>query len=430
MSEQQGSWEPDPFGRHQYRWFDGQGWTENVSDDGVVSADAPDPGGAPPPGAAEPEPTPAEPAAEEPPAEPQPPSEPVAAAPPPATPSGWEATGSEPTTTMPPAGGAPPPGPGPEATGGGGGGGNKLPLAIGAVALVALVGAAVWFFFLGGDDDDGLTDAERAQLISEIDSEGITPEQQECVADSLVDSLGVDQIRELLAAGDDTEPTDAQFAAALAAFEECDVPFFGADDGGDTTEDTTATTEDTTETTEGTTETTEGTTDTTEAAGGAGAPVPDAFLDLFVEGVLQGTNLSEEQARCFAEGFFDIYEGGIEDLLADPEALAEPSPELAAGFFEIIDDCGIDPADLEGAGAGGFPGLGGVPGGTGTDEPSSYGDDPRLDALWDACEGGSGEACDELYWSTPVESQYEEFGATCGGRTDFLEQPCVDVLGP
>ncbi|WP_420637494.1 RDD family protein [Candidatus Poriferisocius sp.] len=33
------SWEPDPTGRHQYRWFDGQQWTDQVADDGVQSTD-------------------------------------------------------------------------------------------------------------------------------------------------------------------------------------------------------------------------------------------------------------------------------------------------------------------------------------------------------------------------------------------------------
>ncbi len=50
--------------------------------------------------------------------------------------------------------------------------------------------------------------------------------------------------------------------------------------------------------------------------------------------------------------------------------------------------------------------------------PNDYGDDPALDALWDGCEGGDLAACDELYLTTPVGSVYEEFGATCGGRTD------------
>ncbi|RMI08817.1 DUF4190 domain-containing protein [Cellulomonas triticagri] len=48
----------------------------------------------------------------------------------------------------------------------------------------------------------------------------------------------------------------------------------------------------------------------------------------------------------------------------------------------------------------------------------TYGDNAELDALWDACAAGDATACDTLYESAPVDSEYEEFGATCGGTTD------------
>ncbi len=47
---------------------------------------------------------------------------------------------------------------------------------------------------------------------------------------------------------------------------------------------------------------------------------------------------------------------------------------------------------------------------------SSYGDDPELDALWDACEAGDDVACDDLYWESPLGSEYESFGLSCAGR--------------
>lgn len=37
----QGQWAPDPYGRHQYRWYDGSRWTAQVSDSGLVSHDEP-----------------------------------------------------------------------------------------------------------------------------------------------------------------------------------------------------------------------------------------------------------------------------------------------------------------------------------------------------------------------------------------------------
>lgn len=45
----------------------------------------------------------------------------------------------------------------------------------------------------------------------------------------------------------------------------------------------------------------------------------------------------------------------------------------------------------------------------------TFGDDPDLDLLWLACEQGDWLACDDLYLDSPVESEYEWFGATCGG---------------
>lgn len=45
----------------------------------------------------------------------------------------------------------------------------------------------------------------------------------------------------------------------------------------------------------------------------------------------------------------------------------------------------------------------------------TYGDDPDLDVLWDFCEVGDWLSCDDLYLESPVGSEYEYFGATCGG---------------
>ncbi|WP_182353103.1 hypothetical protein [Flaviflexus huanghaiensis] len=57
-------------------------------------------------------------------------------------------------------------------------------------------------------------------------------------------------------------------------------------------------------------------------------------------------------------------------------------------------------------------------------EPSSYGDDAELDALWDACEEGDMEACDELWYSSGFDTEYEEFGATCGGTQEYSPGMC------
>lgn len=58
-------------------------------------------------------------------------------------------------------------------------------------------------------------------------------------------------------------------------------------------------------------------------------------------------------------------------------------------------------------------------------EPKKPGDDPDLDALYNACAAGDGSACDQLFDEAPPGSEYEEFAGTCGGRTKELV--CADV---
>lgn len=54
------------------------------------------------------------------------------------------------------------------------------------------------------------------------------------------------------------------------------------------------------------------------------------------------------------------------------------------------------------------------------DEPFTFGDDLFLDDLWGFCSGGDFLACDELFFTSPIGSDYEWFGGTCGGlMADF-----------
>jgi len=63
-----------------------------------------------------------------------------------------------------------------------------------------------------------------------------------------------------------------------------------------------------------------------------------------------------------------------------------------------------------------------------SDDANAYGDDPALDALWDSCEGGDAQACDDLFMDSPLASEYEDFGASCGGRFPGTDQYCVDLM--
>ncbi len=49
------------------------------------------------------------------------------------------------------------------------------------------------------------------------------------------------------------------------------------------------------------------------------------------------------------------------------------------------------------------------------------GDDPALNALAQDCFDGDMSACDDLFFQAPVDSDYERYGNTCGGRIDEAE---------
>lgn len=57
------------------------------------------------------------------------------------------------------------------------------------------------------------------------------------------------------------------------------------------------------------------------------------------------------------------------------------------------------------------------------DAPDSF-DDDALDALGASCEGGDLVGCDVLYAISPVDSDAEAYGSTCGGRNDEVDGEC------
>lgn len=136
--------------------------------------------------------------------------------------------------------------------------------------------------------------------------------------------------------------------------------------------------------------------------------------------------LTRSQADCVAGVFVDeIGENELRNVDFDAD---EPPPELAEAFatvgFQAFSECDID-------------GVGGDDGGTddsddgGSSDGSTdgYGSDPDLDDLWDDCEDGDFEACDELWATSPFGSEYEEFGSTCGGITSEQFGDCSATDG-
>ncbi|HEY9377179.1 MAG TPA: toll/interleukin-1 receptor domain-containing protein [Jiangellaceae bacterium] len=61
----------------------------------------------------------------------------------------------------------------------------------------------------------------------------------------------------------------------------------------------------------------------------------------------------------------------------------------------------------------------------------TYGDDPDLDVAWDGCSAGDFAVCDSLYYDSPLNSEYETYGATCGDRTtDRMNGDCTTLPFP
>ncbi len=62
---------------------------------------------------------------------------------------------------------------------------------------------------------------------------------------------------------------------------------------------------------------------------------------------------------------------------------------------------------------------------------SDYGDDESLDRLWDACAASDASACDLLWYTSPRDTAYEQFGASCGERAEGTEfqNRCAEVFG-
>ncbi len=207
------------------------------------------------------------------------------------------------------------------------------------------------------------------------------------------------------------------------------------------------------------------------AACGGGGPDRQAAIDNLMAGA---EGLTEEQATCVVEGVGDegletydnfsaSYQASIEGDLDAPSAeveelfdvifdcafasvsedLGDVGTELQDALGDLdLSDLDIDPDNLEesleqglgdlGEQLGEELGDGPLPVGdpvdcaaASLDGPCDYGDDAALDALWDACEGGAGEACDDLFFDSPLGSRYEQFGNTCGDRG--VEISCAEV---
>ncbi|MEO0493846.1 MAG: hypothetical protein AAF081_10565 [Actinomycetota bacterium] len=208
----------------------------------------------------------------------------------------------------------------------------------------------------------------------------------------------------------------------------------GSDDAGPasstTTEAVTTTTEAATTTTEAVTTTTEAATTTTEAATTTTAaatttsttttavPIPaSALVDnpdrpwLVGErdALVERSGMNPDAANCIVELF--------EREGFDMRLLIWTDTSTPAEFFIALGSCG---SRLNG----GFD----LPDST-LLEAEFVGDDPFLDELHAGCGSGDAGACDSLWWTAPIDSEYEAFGDTCGGTVSSDGGGCVERAG-
>lgn len=133
-----------------------------------------------------------------------------------------------------------------------------------------------------------------------------------------------------------------------------------------------------------------------------------AFWALVLE---QGVGFDVEDADCIATEI--VSSGGPETMAVFSEfalsgADAVPPLTFMGGVFDAMGACGVAGPDVP---------------------PTASEAEPQ--ALRDECATGSGAACDALYFSSPLGSDDELFGATCGGRYTLDEAPplCEGAIG-
>ena len=127
--------------------------------------------------------------------------------------------------------------------------------------------------------------------------------------------------------------------------------------------------------------------------------------------------ISQSDAECYVDRVAD--EVGSKYLAAG----ARPPDAVIARLTSIRVDC-IGVANL-GQPSGGTGSTDVVPSTEMGNLPRRVGDDASLDALYQQCAAGVGQACDDLFDRSPVGSDYESFAVSCGGRTPMPR--CAEV---
>jgi len=137
-----------------------------------------------------------------------------------------------------------------------------------------------------------------------------------------------------------------------------------------------------------------------------GLALLDCAPQAFAEDMAVELGITTEQAECLLDGdleFMQTLLGADEDSAEDFFSFLE---EMAAAF----EDCDIEVDGMTDLSSGGAS------------------NEEELAEYRAGCEKGDMVACDDLWFAAPVDSEDEEFGATCGGTTDGSEAGTCDYM--
>jgi hypothetical protein len=151
-------------------------------------------------------------------------------------------------------------------------------------------------------------------------------------------------------------------------------------------------------------------------------------VDQAINALVQ-SGFSQRGASCYVNGLVDTF--GIDRITEIGAGGTLPS-DVSDRAAQLLVDCDVfgdlgsntTVANPTGTTYGDYRDLADPP--DQVDGPYDYGDDATLDALWDECAAGSGEACDSLFFDSPIGSMYEAFGNTCGNRPE-LDYDCSSL---
>jgi hypothetical protein len=147
---------------------------------------------------------------------------------------------------------------------------------------------------------------------------------------------------------------------------------------------------------------------------------------------LEEAGVSESAVECVAaeleeagvderlEGVdFGGMDSAAEDIVAGRAGLSAFDPKVQQGledYVAAIAAC-VSLRDMERLGA--------------ASTNQTFGDSPHYDALWRRCETGDFLACDLLYTHSDMGTEYEEFGRSCGSRSepDPIGELCIFLHG-